>query len=323
MFLIADAKAKAIADEVATPARSAAGGAVGRGRAARARRSWPSGPGGRRGDAGADVRRVHRRRVVDGPGEGHRAHDRAAHPGRAHDVRRQRDDADLRADRLGEHKRDRSVAGVAPVLPKIVVYDPVLTLGPAAAASPDRARSTPSPTRVEALYAPWPQPDHLAIALEGVRAIAPVAAGRRHARPAPTSTGRSDLLYGACLAGVALGATATALHHKLCHVLGGHATTSSTPTRTSVVLPHAVALNAPGAPEEMGRLAEALGAPDGMPPARSGTSPSASDVPTEPGCARPALRRSAPRRLSGPPRDHGEPRAGRRRLGALALLERA
>ena len=72
--------------------------------------------------------------------------------------------------------------------------------------------------------------------------------------------GRSDLLYGAYLSGMALGATSTGLHHKLCHVLGGtfnlvHADTHS------VVLPHAVAFNAPALPDEMARLAEALGVP--------------------------------------------------------------
>ena len=70
--------------------------------------------------------------------------------------------------------------------------------------------------------------------------------------------GRSDLLYGAYLSGMALGATGTGLHHKLCHVLGGtfnlvHADTHS------VILPHAVAFNRQALPAEMGRLAEALG----------------------------------------------------------------
>ena len=55
---------------------------------------------------------------------------------------------------------------------------------------------------------------------------------------------------------------APALHHKLCHVLGGtfnlvHADTHS------VILPHAVAFNAPALPDEMARLAEALGAASG------------------------------------------------------------
>ena len=58
---------------------------------------------------------------------------------------------------------------------------------------------------------------------------------------------------------MALGATSAGLHHKLSHVLGGtfnlvHADTHS------VLLPHAVAFNAPALPDEMARLAAALGA---------------------------------------------------------------
>ncbi|HET9989681.1 MAG TPA: iron-containing alcohol dehydrogenase, partial [Kofleriaceae bacterium] len=69
---------------------------------------------------------------------------------------------------------------------------------------------------------------------------------------------RTDALYGAWLCGTCLGAVGMALHHKLCHVLGGafdlpHADTHA------VVLPHAVAYNAPAAPDAMVRIARALG----------------------------------------------------------------
>ena len=50
-----------------------------------------------------------------------------------------------------------------------------------------------------------------------------------------------------------------ALHHKLCHVLGGSFDLPHAETHT-VVLPHAVAYNAPAAPEAMARVARALGA---------------------------------------------------------------
>ena len=55
--------------------------------------------------------------------------------------------------------------------------------------------------------------------------------------------------------------TTIALHHKLCHVLGGtfdlpHAETHA------IVLPHAVAYNAPATPEAMSKIARALGASD-------------------------------------------------------------
>jgi maleylacetate reductase len=75
---------------------------------------------------------------------------------------------------------------------------------------------------------------------------------------------RSQALYGAWLAGMVLGNVGMALHHKLCHVLGGafglpHAETHA------VILPHAVAYNAPAVPEAMARIARALGAPDAGP----------------------------------------------------------
>ena len=65
--------------------------------------------------------------------------------------------------------------------------------------------------------------------------------------------------YGAWLCGMCLASTSMALHHKLCHVLGGafdlpHAETHA------IVLPHAAAYNAPAAPDAMGRIAAALGA---------------------------------------------------------------
>jgi len=70
---------------------------------------------------------------------------------------------------------------------------------------------------------------------------------------------RSEGLYGAWLAGAVLGNVGMALHHKLCHVLGGayglpHAQTHS------AVLPHAAAYNEPAAPAAMAAIARGLGA---------------------------------------------------------------
>jgi alcohol dehydrogenase class IV len=50
-----------------------------------------------------------------------------------------------------------------------------------------------------------------------------------------------------------------ALHHKLCHVLGGTFDLPHAETHT-IVLPHAVAYNAPAAPDAMARIARALDA---------------------------------------------------------------
>jgi alcohol dehydrogenase class IV len=57
---------------------------------------------------------------------------------------------------------------------------------------------------------------------------------------------------------VALGTVGMALHHKLCHVLGGSFDLPHAETHT-VVLPHAVAYNAAAAPEAMAAVERALG----------------------------------------------------------------
>jgi maleylacetate reductase len=50
-----------------------------------------------------------------------------------------------------------------------------------------------------------------------------------------------------------------ALHHKLCHTLGGSFNLPHAETHT-IVLPHALAYNAKAAPEAMRRIARALNA---------------------------------------------------------------
>ncbi|MEU8874636.1 maleylacetate reductase [Streptomyces javensis] len=68
---------------------------------------------------------------------------------------------------------------------------------------------------------------------------------------------RADALYGAWLAATCLGTVGMALHHKVCHVLGGTFGLPHAETHT-VVLPHVVAYNGPAAPEAMARIASAL-----------------------------------------------------------------
>ena len=70
---------------------------------------------------------------------------------------------------------------------------------------------------------------------------------------------RSLCLYGAWLCGYVLGNVGMAIHHKLCHTLGGSFNLPHAPTHT-VVLPHAIAYNEKAVPEEMERIKRALGA---------------------------------------------------------------
>jgi maleylacetate reductase len=173
----------------------------------------------------------------------------------------------------GQHKQ----TGKNPVVqPRVVVYDPELTIGlPAGVTGPSAFNALAH--SINALWAAGTNPITVALALEAVRAIA-ASLPTVMAHPDDVEA-RGDLLYGAALSGMTLGATSTGLHHKLCHVLGGrfglvHADAHS------VVLPHAVAFNAPALPTQMARLAEALGVPGADPAAALWDLAVASNVPT-------------------------------------------
>ncbi|HKJ74641.1 MAG TPA: iron-containing alcohol dehydrogenase, partial [Alphaproteobacteria bacterium] len=70
---------------------------------------------------------------------------------------------------------------------------------------------------------------------------------------------RAQAFYGAWLCSMVLGSVGTALHHKLCHTLGGAFGLPHAETHT-VVLPHAASFNAEAARDEMSRAARLLGA---------------------------------------------------------------
>jgi maleylacetate reductase len=144
------------------------------------------------------------------------------------------------------------------VLPKTVIYDPALTLElPTSVAGPSGVNALAH--CVEALYAPDGNPITSLMAEEGIRALAgslPAVV----AEPA-SLTARARALYGAWLAGAALGAASMGLHHKLCHTLGGSFNLPHAEVHT-VILPHAAAYNRAAAPEAMRRVAQALGVDD-------------------------------------------------------------
>jgi len=104
------------------------------------------------------------------------------------------------------------------VLPKTVIYDPALTVSlPASISGPSGLNAIAH--CVEALYADDANPIISLQAEEGIRALAkslPLMVEQPENLDA-----RSDALYGAWLAGTAIGSVGMALHHKLCHTLGG------------------------------------------------------------------------------------------------------
>ena len=144
------------------------------------------------------------------------------------------------------------------VLPKVVIYDPLLTVDLPAAMSITSGFNAIAHA-AEALYAENLNPITAMMAEEGIRAL---AQGMPQVAKNPRDLdGRSNCLYGAWLCGAVLGTTSMALHHKLCHVLGGTWNLPHAETHT-VILPHAIAFNYPAAPEAMGRIERAMKTPN-------------------------------------------------------------
>ncbi len=143
------------------------------------------------------------------------------------------------------------------VLPRTVIYDPQLTLGLPPAVSAASGMNAMAHC-VEALYAHDGNPIVSLMAEEGIRALA--ASLLKIVSQPKDLEARTDALYGAWLAGCTISTTSVALHHKLCHVLGGfglpHAETHA------ILLPHAVRYNHDAAPEAMARIRKAIGGGD-------------------------------------------------------------
>jgi maleylacetate reductase len=141
------------------------------------------------------------------------------------------------------------------VLPRTVIYDPELTLTLPIEVTVTSAINALAHA-AEGLYARDANPITSLMAEEAIRAIAE-GLPAVHEDTADLA-GRGRLLYGAWLAGSVLGSVGMALHHKLCHVLGGTFDLPHAATHT-VVLPHVLAFNAPAAPAAMTRIARGLG----------------------------------------------------------------
>ena len=112
---------------------------------------------------------------------------------------------------------------------------------------------------VEALYAQDRNPIVNMIAEESIHVLAQSLP--RIMQDPKDLQARTEALLGAWLAGIALGSVGMALHHKLCHTLGGIFNLPHSEVHT-VIIPHATAFNSVAAPEAMKRIAKALGQPD-------------------------------------------------------------
>ena len=139
------------------------------------------------------------------------------------------------------------------VLPRVIVYDPDLTLALPAPVSAASAMNAIAHC-VEGLWVADRTPYLMALATDAARrfgAHLPRVIADGNDREA-----RGECLVAAWLAGVVLTA-GTALQHKLAHVLGGlglpHAEIHA------IILPHVTRFNLAAAPDARARLADALG----------------------------------------------------------------
>ena len=148
------------------------------------------------------------------------------------------------------------------VLPRTVIYDADLTLSLPVGLSVTSGLNAIAHA-AEGLYAQDGNPIMSLLAEEGIRALA--AALPRIVQEPRNLEARALAQYGAWLCGTVLGNVGMALHHKLCHTLGGSFNLPHAETHT-VVLPHALAYNAAAAPEAMAVLSRVFGRSD---PARA------------------------------------------------------
>jgi alcohol dehydrogenase class IV len=142
------------------------------------------------------------------------------------------------------------------VLPRTVIYDPELSMSLPVGMSVTSGINAIAHA-AEGLYAVDSNPVMDLMAQEGIAAL-----GRALpliVKDPKDASARSDALYGAWLCGTVLGHVGMALHHKLCHTLGGSFNLPHAETHT-IVLPHALAYNALQAPLAMARIEHALNA---------------------------------------------------------------
>ncbi len=143
----------------------------------------------------------------------------------------------------------------AKVTPKLTIYDPALTLN----LSPTMTAATGINALahcIEALYSITRNPLCSAAAISGVHAI--TSALPRCYTDGSDLEARSEMLMGAYLAGTALSGVAMALHHGLCHALGG---TAGVPhgIANAIILPHAMRFNLQATAQQLAPAAAAMG----------------------------------------------------------------
>ncbi|MEO1197555.1 MAG: maleylacetate reductase [Pseudomonadota bacterium] len=141
------------------------------------------------------------------------------------------------------------------VLPQVVLYDPELVVTLPRALSATSALNAMAHA-IEALYARDRSDETDALALAGLEHFI-AALPKVLADPADLPA-REATLRGAWACGAVLGRVGMALHHKLCHALGGAFNLPHAPTH-AIILPHATAFNEAAVPDQLAPVATMMG----------------------------------------------------------------
>ena len=142
------------------------------------------------------------------------------------------------------------------ILPEVILYDVELTMSLPVALTVTSGLNAAAHA-IEALYTQDRNPIISILAVDGLRSL--VAALPQLLGDARNREARSNALYGAWACGTCLGAVGMALHHRICHVLGGSFELPHSETH-AVILPHATAFNEVAVPELLQGAARAIGA---------------------------------------------------------------
>ncbi|MFC3612289.1 maleylacetate reductase [Lutimaribacter marinistellae] len=157
---------------------------------------------------------------------------------------------------LGQTEKGRKTTLTDPrVQPEVILYDAERIVSLPVSMTVTSALNAIAHA-AEGLYAQNRNPLTTALAVEGMRAFAS-ALPRVKDDPADLDA-RGETLYGAWLCGAVLGQVGMALHHKLCHTLGGSFDLPHAETH-AVVLPHAIGFNQTAVPDLLAPVTEVFG----------------------------------------------------------------
>lgn len=157
---------------------------------------------------------------------------------------------------LGQTERGIKTTLIDPkVLPEVILYDPELV-----ATLPVEMTVTSALNAIahaaEGLYARDRTKDSTGLAIQGIEDFAKALPSVL--KDPSDLAAREDTQRGAWACGAVLGHVGMALHHKLCHTLGGSFDLPHAETH-AIILPHAVHYNASAVPDLLAPVTEILG----------------------------------------------------------------